>query len=230
MRDAGTPFDNVVVTATAREPVTNATLGIAVAAAGADAAVPAHRLVTVGDSLTHGVSSGAVFHTDLSWPAHWMAAGLGIAGFSVPDLRGSAGRPADQPGSPWVRQLEKRFGPDLSIVEKLELPLALQRPPRQERGLLGARRHGRKPPRTDVRYDNVGIYGWDLRDASRAHLGEQPGESHVDVRHRNRLPIAVGWCAFHIEHTHGLTLFAPTGTQEAMQPARVLTGPSKDSS
>jgi hypothetical protein len=68
MRDAGTP-DDVVVTATAREPVTDATLGIAVAAAGADAAVPANRLVTIGDSLTQGFQSGAVFHTDLSWPA-----------------------------------------------------------------------------------------------------------------------------------------------------------------
>ena len=38
------------------------------------------------------------------------------------------------------------------------------------------------------------------------------GESHVDVRHRNRLPMAAGWCAFHIEHTHGPTLFAPTST------------------
>lgn len=68
MRDPGTP-DDVVVTATAREPVTDPTLGIAVAAAGADAAVPPNRLVTIGDSLTQGFQSGAVFHTDLSWPA-----------------------------------------------------------------------------------------------------------------------------------------------------------------
>src|SRR5215470_7186624 len=30
---------------------------------------PPNRLVTIGDSLTHGFMSGAIFRTDLSWPA-----------------------------------------------------------------------------------------------------------------------------------------------------------------
>lgn len=30
---------------------------------------PRHRLVAIGDSLTHGFQSGAVFNTDLSYPA-----------------------------------------------------------------------------------------------------------------------------------------------------------------
>src|SRR4051794_25621492 len=30
---------------------------------------PRNRLVTIGDSVTHGFMSGAVFRTDLSWPA-----------------------------------------------------------------------------------------------------------------------------------------------------------------
>ena len=50
-----------------REPVTDPTLGIEVPRG---AAVTArHRLVTIGDSLTHGFMSAAVHRTDLSWPA-----------------------------------------------------------------------------------------------------------------------------------------------------------------
>ena len=33
------------------------------------AGTPRNRLVTIGDSLTHGFMSGAIFRTDLSWPA-----------------------------------------------------------------------------------------------------------------------------------------------------------------
>jgi|GEM_PF-5154915 len=38
----------------------------------------AHRLVTIGDSLTHGFMSGAIFRTDLSWPAI-VASELGLS-------------------------------------------------------------------------------------------------------------------------------------------------------
>ena len=30
---------------------------------------PVNRLVTIGDSMTHGFMSAAIFRTDLSWPA-----------------------------------------------------------------------------------------------------------------------------------------------------------------
>ena len=30
---------------------------------------PRNRLVTIGDSISHGFMSGAIFRTDLSWPA-----------------------------------------------------------------------------------------------------------------------------------------------------------------
>ena len=49
MRDPGT-LTTSSSGATAREPITDPTLGIAVAAAGADAAVPPNRLVTIGGS------------------------------------------------------------------------------------------------------------------------------------------------------------------------------------
>src|SRR6266567_1469046 len=119
MRDPGTP-DDVVVTVTAREPVTDPTLGIAVAAAGADAAVPPNRLVTIGDSLTQGFQSGAVFHTDLSWPAI-VAWELGWYGqFRKPVYGGPGGLPLNI--ELLLRDLEHRFGADL---DWWEFPLAL---------------------------------------------------------------------------------------------------------
>ena len=59
--------DEVKIRTSPREPVTDPTLGIEVRRG---AAAPAeHRLVTIGDSLTHGFMSAAVHRTDLSWPA-----------------------------------------------------------------------------------------------------------------------------------------------------------------
>ncbi|HBB32117.1 MAG TPA: hypothetical protein DDZ80_18740 [Cyanobacteria bacterium UBA8803] len=66
MRDPNTP-DDVILRSEAREPVTDPTLGIPV---NVDRqGTPRHRLVTIGDSLTHGFQSGAIFNTDLSYPA-----------------------------------------------------------------------------------------------------------------------------------------------------------------
>ena len=59
--DPNTPPD-VEVTDQAGPRYPDPTLGVAVPEAGAGTA--AHSLVTVGDSLTHGMSSGAVFRPD----------------------------------------------------------------------------------------------------------------------------------------------------------------------
>ena len=50
-----------------REPVTDPTLGIDLPEPAGPA--PAHRLVAIGDSLTHGFMSAAIYRTDVSWPA-----------------------------------------------------------------------------------------------------------------------------------------------------------------
>src|SRR5262245_11996011 len=65
--DLKTPND-VIVTKVPREPISDPTLGIAVKL---DPQVdpPRHRLVSVGDSLTQGFQSGAIFNTDISYPA-----------------------------------------------------------------------------------------------------------------------------------------------------------------
>src|SRR5262245_36928546 len=64
-RDPKTPPE-VIVTLEAREPAWNPTLGIDVPK---DTARATHRLVTLGDSITHGFQSGAIFNTDISYPA-----------------------------------------------------------------------------------------------------------------------------------------------------------------
>src|SRR5215471_2997606 len=161
--DPDTPPE-VVVTDQIRPLITDSTLGVPRGAAGPGFPSvpdpPRHPLVTVGDSLTHGMSSAAVFRTDLSWPA-LVARSLG-AGFVVP----AYGGPLD--GLPLnleklLRDLQDRFGDTLNLRETIRLPLALH-------SLADAnedyweRGDGSRPPRTDLRYENVGIYGWDVRD------------------------------------------------------------------
>ena len=87
--DPDTPPE-VVVTDQIRPPITDSTLGVLLGVPGPGLPSvpdpPRHPLVTVGDSLTHGMSSGAVFHTDLSWAA-LVAQSLG-AGLVVPAYGG----------------------------------------------------------------------------------------------------------------------------------------------
>jgi hypothetical protein len=163
--DSKTPPD-VIVTDTAPRPITDPTLGeplgTPLASAPALPASPVHRLVTVGDSLTHGVSSGAVFHTDLSWPAQ-AARALGVSGFSFPTYKGPLdGLPLNLESL--VRQLQKKFGSGLDMAEKAMFPVWLQRLLDKNEDYW-ERGDGRNPPRTDMRYENLGIYGWDIRDA-----------------------------------------------------------------
>src|SRR2546421_9595258 len=68
-RDPETP-DDVDVKMSAREPDFDPTLGVnpTLAQKFAGLGRPKNRLVTIGDSLTHGFQSGAIFNTRLSWP------------------------------------------------------------------------------------------------------------------------------------------------------------------
>ncbi len=162
--DPHTPPD-VIVTDVAPSPITDPALGVPLGspAAGTSppSATPARHLVTIGDSLTHGVSSGAVFHTDLSWAAR-VATALGVD-FTFPTYGG----PLD--GLPFnieamLRQMQESFGKDISLLERIRLPVVLHRivDANEDYWERGA---GAAPPPTATRYDNVAIYGWDVRDA-----------------------------------------------------------------
>jgi lysophospholipase L1-like esterase len=163
--DPRTPAD-VIVTDVRAEPIDDPTVGEPLGVPGADLptvpAEPTHLLVTVGDSLTHGVSSGAVYYTDLSWPA-LVAKGIGASDFAVPIYGGPLdGLPLNLEAL--LRQLRRKFGDDLSLFEKLELPVQLHRL-LDDNEEYWERGDGHRPPRTDLHYENLGIYGWDVRDA-----------------------------------------------------------------
>lgn len=103
--DRKTPPD-VRVTLEAREPVKDPTLGIAVNVPAGPA--PKHRLVTLGDSLTHGFQSFAIFNTDLSYPAI-IAHELGwLDSFRRPSYQGFGGLPLNL--EYLVRSLERAYG------------------------------------------------------------------------------------------------------------------------
>jgi lysophospholipase L1-like esterase len=157
-RDPDTPED-VEIRLEAREPVEDPTLGVPVEVD--RRTTPMHRLVTIGDSLTHGFQSGAVFNTDLSYPAI-IAYELGWYGqFRRPSYPGFGGLPLNI--ELLLRDLEARFGAELSFFE---LPLALF----QARQFMDRvedyweRGPGSQVPALAAINHNLGIYGWDLRD------------------------------------------------------------------
>jgi hypothetical protein len=147
-----------------RRPVTDPTLGIDVAEpAGPE---PAHRLVTVGDSLSHGFMSAAIYRTDVSWPAI-VAYEMGLAadGFRFPTYEwptGPGGLPLDL--ERLARAFERRYGPKLDFWEVVGAGLWAQSylddvEDYWERGPGSA-----TPPQGDP-FHNMAVYGWDVLDA-----------------------------------------------------------------
>jgi lysophospholipase L1-like esterase len=159
MLDPKTP-EEVEVRDSPRRPVEDPTLGIEVDREAEGR--PRNRLVTIGDSLTHGFQSGAIYNTDISWPAI-VARELGWQrSFRYPNYFGFGGLPLNVEFL--IRGLEERLGDTTSWWES---PLALFRA-RQfmddvedywERGA------GSTVPRIKGINHNLAVYGWDLRDA-----------------------------------------------------------------
>lgn len=77
-----------------------------------------HRLVAIGDSLTQGFMSGAIFATDLSYPA-MIAQEMGIPSsqFKFPTFNAFGGLPVNIEFL--LRRLEERYGRDLRALEYL---------------------------------------------------------------------------------------------------------------
>ena len=156
--------DEVEIRISPRPPVTDPTLGVNVPPAQAGA--PSHRLVTIGDSLTHGFMSGAIFRTDLSWPA--IAAyelGLQSNQFRFPTYEwpsGPGGLPLDL--ERLARVFEQRFGDRLDFWEIVRAALWVRSYMDQiedywERG------EGSEPPPTGEPFHNMAVYGWDVLDS-----------------------------------------------------------------
>ena len=125
---------------------------------------PHNRLVTIGDSVTHGFMSGAIFRTDLSWPAV-VAFELGhFDKFRRPTYEppsGKGGIPIDLERA--LRSFEGRFGWKLDWHEIVSAAGWLH-------GYMDGiedyweRGQGKEPPAYGEILHNLAIYGWDLRD------------------------------------------------------------------
>ncbi len=159
MLDPKTPED-VIIQSEGRKPVTDPTLGIPVNIN--RQGTPRHRLVTIGDSLTHGFQSGAIFNTALSYPM-MIAKEMGWdKQLRYPTYNG----PGD--GLPLnferlARQLERQyadkvdwwdFAPGLVFVRNFLDEVEDY----WERG-----EGSRLPTQREINH-NLAVYGWDLRN------------------------------------------------------------------
>jgi lysophospholipase L1-like esterase len=152
--------EDVVIRSEARKPVTNPTLGIPVSVN--RTGTPRHRLVAIGDSLTQGFQSGAIFNTGLSYPV-LIAEALGWGqSFRYPTYDG----PGD--GLPLnlerlARSLEQRFGGNVDVLEFVPTLLFL-RDYLDKVEDYWERGDGSRPPAQQKINHNLAVYGWDLRN------------------------------------------------------------------
>ncbi len=178
-----------------RKPETDPTLGIPVAAGKPTKAK--HRLVTIGDSMTHGFMSGAIFRTDLSWPAITAnELGLSLDEFTFPVYEwpaGPGGLPFDL--ERFVRAFEKRYGDRLDFWEIVGAALWIRR----YMDAIEDRWEGSKAPESGPPFHNMGVYGWDVLDTVQLtakniteHLKQAPKDDPFNqiVEHHQDL---AGW-------------------------------------
>lgn len=149
-----------IVTFEARAPEFDPTLGRAVVPP--DGSGARHRLVTVGDSLTHGFQSGAIFNTDLSWPMI-VAWEMGIdAQFNRPHYPGFGGLPINI--EYLIRDLEKNWGEKL---DPWEIPAAAFHIPHYLSELEDYWERGagsQVPSKNTPICHNLAVFGFDIRD------------------------------------------------------------------
>jgi hypothetical protein len=158
MRDPHTP-SSVRVGDSAPEPIWDPTLGIP--SPPLQAGTPKNRLVAIGDSLTQGFQSGAIFNTRLSYPMI-IAWEMGWdSQLRYPTYDGFGGLPFNIEYI--VRRLEERIG---SETRWWEVPLSYY----ELRHLLAEiedwweRGPGSNIPSAVGIKHNLAVWGWDLRD------------------------------------------------------------------
>jgi hypothetical protein len=151
--------EDVIIRTEAREPDTDPKLGIHVDKT--FQGTPRHRLVCLGDSITHGFQSGAIFNTSLAYPL-LIAKELGCTDFRFPQYAGPCnGLPLN---IEWLaRGLETEFGDYLNL---LELPAVLTwffaRTNENEAYWENKNSWSAAPPIGAPILHNLAVYGWDL--------------------------------------------------------------------
>jgi hypothetical protein len=158
MRDPKTP-DDVIIRAEARKPETDPTLGIGVQVN--KAGTPRHRIVTIGDSLTQGFQSGAIFNTQISFPA-LIAREMSWTEFRYPTYN----TPGD--GLPLnlerlIRELEARVSDRIDVWNFIPTLLFLRNYLDKLEDYWERGEGGLVPSQREINH-NLGVYGWDLRN------------------------------------------------------------------
>ncbi|BAZ39106.1 hypothetical protein NIES4101_50580 [Calothrix sp. NIES-4101] len=156
--DPKTPSD-VQISFEARKPIMDPTLGITVNIS--KEGKPPHRLVTIGDSLTHGFQSGAIHNTSLSYPAI-IAKEMGWKELRHPVYNSPhAGLPLNL--EKLANDLYKEFGDKITWMNTIPVILFIrQYLDRVEN--YWERGEGTKFPQEGKINHNLAIYGWDIRN------------------------------------------------------------------
>jgi hypothetical protein len=159
MLDPKTP-DDVIIRAEPRQPETEPTLGIPVAVT--HQGTPQHRLVVIGDSLTHGFQSGAIFNTHHSYPM-LIAEELGWAkNLRHPSYQGPGdGLPLNLENL--ARQFEEKFGSNIDWWELIPALLFLREHLDKIEDYWERGDGLHLPPPSGINH-NLAVYGWDLRN------------------------------------------------------------------
>lgn len=155
--DAKTPPDVVVTTQPRRPvPIADANLRIKVDRPGLEG-TPRHRLVALGDSLTHGFHHGAIYDTDLSYPA-LIAYELGSYDrFSRPRYENEIG------GLPVsLEYLARRFDGAGGPFADVEIIAEGYRYAHEAADVWD--QSGRRAPQHQWMVNNLAVFGWNVSD------------------------------------------------------------------
>ena len=122
-----------------------------------------HRLVAIGDSLTQGFKSGAIFEPNLSYPA-MIAWEMGIPenDFRYPSFAGQGGLPINI--EYLLRRLDHQFGADLNWWEVPIAPIFI-RQWMDEIEDYWERGPGTLPINYNGVYHNLAVWGYQIQDA-----------------------------------------------------------------
>ena len=230
--DAEIPADLEIHTEP-REPERDPTLGIAVTVA--DATVPKHRLVAIGDSISHGFISGAIFHTGLSWPAivayelGLLLAPPGTTTDRTDIYRYPVYEPPNGPGGlpfdieRFLKKLQAQYGTSISFTELFKAAFFANR---YLDGIeqFWERDSDRLVPLLSATPHNLSVYGWDVRDIMSASYDAAAQDLATHPPTDNILP----WHQLVEQDTSRATMrvlgpaHAETGAQTAIEAAAAL--------
>jgi hypothetical protein len=159
----------------AREPERDPTLGIAVDAGATRAGPAPHRLVVIGDSISHGFMSAAIFRTEVSWPAivayelGLLLAPPGTVTDRTDVFRYPVYEPPNGPGGlpfdieRFLKKLQAQYGTDLSFSELFKAAFFANRHLDAVEDFW-ERKADAEVPVLAATPHNLSVYGWDVRD------------------------------------------------------------------